>query len=75
MITKEQINELGFVYKQELVNKNKDFVNDKIKTTVSLSTDGKVEIIFNNYKKSWNNIESIDTMISIIKDIKKLISE
>lgn len=48
MITKEQIEELGFTYKQSLINNNTDFVNIEIKTTISLSIYGKVDIIFDN---------------------------
>lgn len=74
MITKEQIEELGFTYKQSLINNNKDFVNIEIKTTISLSIDGEVDIIFDNYSKNWSNIDSTARLTDIIEEIKKIIS-
>ncbi|QYS88285.1 MULTISPECIES: hypothetical protein [Flavobacterium] len=56
MITKEQIENLGFDYKQKLINNNKDFVNIGIKTIISLSIDGKVDVVFDNNSKNWSNI-------------------
>ncbi|WP_026705065.1 hypothetical protein [Flavobacterium soli] len=75
MITKEQIEELGFVYKQKLITNHIDFINTEIKTLLTLSLDGTVDITCENYKRSWSNINSIDELIKIIGDINKLVSE
>ncbi|WP_144892930.1 hypothetical protein [Flavobacterium tiangeerense] len=69
MITKEQIEDLGFVFKQKLITNNIDFINREIKTMVTLSLDGTVDITCENYKKNWSNITSIDELRKIIVDI------
>ncbi|QOG04394.1 hypothetical protein [Flavobacterium sp. MDT1-60] len=71
MITREQIEDLGFVYKQKLINKQLEFVNDEIKTMVTLSIEGTVGVICENYKKNWGNINSADEMKKIIELISK----
>jgi len=71
MITREQIEELGFVYKQKLITGNIDFINSDIKTLATLSLNGTVDITCENYKKSFNNIKSVDKLRKIIEDINK----
>ncbi|KAF2328633.1 hypothetical protein [Flavobacterium ginsenosidimutans] len=73
MITREQVEDLGFVYKHELINKNKDFVNKELNTLITLSLDGKVEIIYENLKENWSNINSINEVKKIIESIKNKI--
>lgn len=70
MITKEQIENLGFIYKQKLITNHIDFVHKEINVMVTLSQEGMVDIISENYKKNWSNIESIDLMKKIVEDIE-----
>jgi len=37
---------------------------------VTLSLEGTVDIIFENYKKNWSNINSIDEVRKILEYIK-----
>ncbi len=72
MITREQIEDLGFVYKQKLTSNHIDFINREIKTLATLSLGGTVDITCENYKKNWSNINSINELIKIVEDIKKI---
>ncbi|MDY0986092.1 hypothetical protein BSF41_15390 [Flavobacterium sp. ACN2] len=73
MITRKQIEELRFVYKQRLISGQLEFVNDEIKTMITLSLEGTVGVICRNYKKSWGNINSINEVEKIIESIKNKI--